>query len=72
MGTSVVRNIDWLIGWDASEGRHVYLRHADLAFAGDEITFVGTGYGGPADREIVERETFHGGTRTLYFARPIG
>ena len=48
--TTVIRNAAWLVAWDGA--RHVYLRDADLAFTGAEITFVGHGYDGPADVEI--------------------
>ena len=47
--TTVIRNIAWLVAWDGT--RHVYLRGADLAFAGGAVTFVGKGYDGPADAE---------------------
>ena len=49
-GTTVIRDIDWLVAWDG--GRHVYLRDADLAFAGGAVTFVGKDYGGEAETEI--------------------
>ena len=36
--TTCIRNIAWLIAWDAREGRHTYRRDVDLAFEGfDEI-----------------------------------
>lgn len=47
--TTVIRNIAWLVAWDGT--RHVYLRDADLAFSGRDITFIGKDYGGPADVE---------------------
>ena len=50
--TTVIRHIDWLVAWDRAEGRHVYLRDGDLAFAGGAINFVGKGYDGPAAHEI--------------------
>jgi 5-methylthioadenosine/S-adenosylhomocysteine deaminase len=52
MTTTVIRNADWVIGWDESVGRHVYRRGADVAFAEDTITFVGRNYTGAADRVI--------------------
>ena len=50
--TTVIRNADWLVGWDEASGGHRYLRGADLAFADGTITHLGKGYEGPADREI--------------------
>ena len=52
MGTTVIRNIDWLIAWDEGARRHAYRRNADIAFADDRIAFVGRNYAGPADRVI--------------------
>ena len=51
-GTTVYRGCDWVVAWDGQAKSHVYLRGADLAFAGNEVTFVGPGYDGPADREV--------------------
>jgi len=50
--TTVIRNAGIVMAWDAAAGRHVYLRDADLAFAGTAITHAGRGYAGPADAEI--------------------
>jgi len=50
--TTVIRNAAWIVAWDEPNARHVYLRDADLAFSGAEITFVGKHYDGPADSEI--------------------
>lgn len=52
MATTVIRNADWAILWDAEAGRHVYRRGVDLAFEDDRITFAGLGYEGPADTEF--------------------
>ena len=46
-----IRAADWIIGWDAGVGRHVYLRGGDVAFAGDRLVQVGGRFGGPADIE---------------------
>lgn len=54
--TTVIRHADWAVGWDAGGSRHVYLRDADIAFAGDRIVHVGGRYGGPADVEIDGRK----------------
>lgn len=47
-----IRNIDWLIAWDATAGAHRYLRDGDLAFEGDSIVHVGGRYAGEAAEEI--------------------
>ncbi|MBT5414065.1 MAG: amidohydrolase family protein [Rhodospirillaceae bacterium] len=47
-----IRNLDWLIAWDAGAGEHRYLRDADLAFAGDTILHVGGRYDGEVAEEI--------------------
>src|SRR5579863_6624919 len=51
-GTTVIRNADWIVAWSDARKAHEYLRHADLAFAGDRITFVGRAYDGDVAREI--------------------
>jgi len=50
--TTVIRNAAWIVAWDEPNARHVYLRDADLAFCGADISFVGKIYDGPAEREI--------------------
>lgn len=50
--TTVIRNADWVVGFDKAKGGHVYLRDADVAFEGNRITHVGKGYAGQADVEI--------------------
>lgn len=50
--TICIRNADWVIRWNHERDRHEYLRHADVAFTGNVIDFVGAGYDGTADREI--------------------
>ena len=49
--TTVIRGADWVVTWDAAEGRHCYLRGADVAFTGNVISHVGPGYDGPVDTE---------------------
>ena len=51
MNTTVIRNADWVIAWDAAAGRHVYRQDVDIAFD-DRITFVGRNHTGPADLAI--------------------
>lgn len=50
--TSVIKNADWVVGWDYRNKEHVYLRDADVAFTGKYITFVGKSFQGSSDIEI--------------------
>ena len=52
MTTTVIRNADWVIAWDAAAGCHTYQRGVDVAFTGDRITHVGKHYAGAADVSI--------------------
>jgi len=52
MATTVIRNADLVIAWDAAEQQHVYLTDAEVAFRDGAITFVGRGYDGPAEEVI--------------------
>ena len=54
--TTCIRNAGFVIAWDAANQRHAYLMGADVAFAGDTVTFVGTHYDGDADSTIDGRE----------------
>lgn len=47
-----IRRAAWAVGWDAARGRHVYLRDADIAFAGNTLIQVGGRFEGVAAREI--------------------
>jgi len=58
MPTPVIRNIDWAVAWDEGAKRQVYRRGVDLAFEGNQIRFVGTGYAGAADRTIDGKDCF--------------
>jgi len=51
--TTWIKGADWIVAWDQSDQRHVYLRDGDVVFEGDAIAFVGRGYAGDAD-EVVE------------------
>lgn len=51
-GVTVIRNADWIVGWDPASGNHRFLRGQDVAFAGDRILQVGGRHDGPAAREI--------------------
>lgn len=52
MPTTVIRNAELVVAWDAGTRQHVYLPDADVAFEGGALTFVGRGYAGPAEEEI--------------------
>ncbi|MDP6707362.1 MAG: amidohydrolase family protein [Alphaproteobacteria bacterium] len=56
--TTLIKNAAWLAAWDADAGSHVYLRDADLAFTGNVIDFVGSGYEGAADETIDGKDLF--------------
>ncbi|HLI11082.1 MAG TPA: amidohydrolase family protein [Alphaproteobacteria bacterium] len=49
---TLIRNAAWVIAWDEVLQRHYYLKDADVAFAGNTLSFVGRNYAGPAAREI--------------------
>ncbi|QYU70490.1 amidohydrolase family protein [Leptolyngbya sp. 15MV] len=53
--TTLIRNADLVVAWDAAAGSHIYLPDADVAFEGGAITFVGRHYAGPAEEEISGR-----------------
>ena len=50
--TTVVRNANWVVGWDREAKRHVYLRDADVAFTGKVFTYIGKRFQGGWDHEI--------------------
>lgn len=54
--TTVIRNADWAIVWNAAQSRHEYARGVDVAFDGAAIAHVGKGYQGPADVEVDGRD----------------
>jgi len=49
--TTVFRNLDWIVGWDADAREHIYLNGGDLAFKGNALVHVGGRYAGRADTE---------------------
>jgi 5-methylthioadenosine/S-adenosylhomocysteine deaminase len=53
--TTVIRNAELVVAWDAATRSHVYLPDADVAFSGGALSFVGRGYAGPAEEEISGR-----------------
>ncbi len=56
MKTTVIRNAAWVVAWNPDIGRHHYLRDVDVAFTGNQISHVGGGYDGSADKEISGRD----------------
>ena len=54
--TTLIRNADWIVAYDAEKDGHAYLRHADVAFRGDAIVHVRSGYSGEAERVIDGRD----------------
>ncbi len=48
-----IKSADWVVAWDENDGRHRYLRNADVVWDSDRILHVGPGYSGAAD-EIIE------------------
>ncbi|NBC95858.1 MAG: amidohydrolase family protein, partial [Deinococcus-Thermus bacterium] len=58
MTTTVIKNAAWVAAFDAERGEHVYLRDADVVFAGDRIVHVGPDFAGNAEVEIDGRRRF--------------
>lgn len=50
--TTHISNADWIVAWNETAERHEYLRHCDLVFSGNTITFIGKGWGGKADTVV--------------------
>ena len=49
MTTTLIKNADWAIVWDADAKRHVYRKGIDVAFSGYAIVHVGSGFAGQAN-----------------------
>ncbi|MBJ6127092.1 amidohydrolase family protein [Microvirga splendida] len=49
---TVVRKAAWVVAWDESASRHVYMQDADVAFSRTGILYVGPAYHDHADEEI--------------------
>jgi len=49
---TVIRNAAWVVAWDESNSRHVYLQDADVAFSPAGLLHVGALFEGDADEEI--------------------
>jgi len=51
-GTTLIKSAEWVVGWDANREGHVYLRDADVAFRGNQITHVGPASGIEAEHVV--------------------
>ncbi len=45
-------NVDWIVAWDENQKSHSYLKGGDLVFDGNQISFMGAAYDGPAERVV--------------------
>ena len=52
MAVTLFRNVDWAIVWDEAAKSHAYKRNIDVAFDGNTVTHVGSGYAGTADTTV--------------------
>jgi cytosine/adenosine deaminase-related metal-dependent hydrolase len=50
--TTLIRNAEWVIAWEASGRRHVYRQGIDVAFSGDAIVHVGPRFAEQADTTV--------------------
>ena len=50
--TTVIRNADWIVAWNAAGKSHEYRRDGDVAWRGRDLIHVGGKFAGPADTEI--------------------
>jgi len=46
VATTLIKNADWVIAWDAGAKRHVYRKGIDVAFGDEAIVHVGPGFAG--------------------------
>jgi cytosine/adenosine deaminase-related metal-dependent hydrolase len=51
--TTLIRNAAWVVAFDPATGTHAYRRDCDVAFTGDRIVHVGSGFAGEAE-EVVD------------------
>lgn len=49
---SIIKNADWVVGWNEEKQQHEYLQNADVVFEGNEILYVGHNFKGKPDRQI--------------------
>lgn len=59
---TVIRNAAWVVAWNSAAGRHHYLRDVDVAFAGNEITHVGSASAAPGTGSLNRPCGTHGGS----------
>jgi cytosine/adenosine deaminase-related metal-dependent hydrolase len=52
VSTTLVKNAEWAIVWDAGEKCHVYRKNIDVVFDNERITHVGPGFTGAADATV--------------------
>lgn len=52
MSTTLIKNADWIVAWDAASKRHGYRRNGDVAFTDDSIVHAGPEFRGTADTVI--------------------
>lgn len=52
MTTTLIKDVDWAVVWNAAEERHEYGRGFDVVFTGDELTHVGPNFAGTVDETI--------------------
>lgn len=50
--TTVIRQADWVVAWDADSRQHIYRRAVDVAFQGSHITAIEAHYDGACEDEI--------------------
>ncbi len=55
MATTLIKNAELVVAWDATEKAHTYAPDTDVAFTDGRLTFVGRGYEGTADSVIEGR-----------------
>jgi cytosine/adenosine deaminase-related metal-dependent hydrolase len=56
--TTVIRDADWIVAWNAAEKRHEYRRRGDVAWRGRVLIHVGGRFAGQADAETDGRGRF--------------
>jgi cytosine/adenosine deaminase-related metal-dependent hydrolase len=55
---TVIRDADWVVGWDADLESHTYRRDCDVVFDGDRIDFVGTLEAVPDGARVIDGRGF--------------
>jgi len=49
---TIIRNADWVVGYDEARKGHKYILNGDVVFEGDTIVHVGGGYDGDATHDV--------------------